>query len=76
MSKFSLLIDILIASVFYGSLALVARFLSLLVWSGFSFDWILRGSAALGLAGAIAGAAIPFTRNLAVSIFTFFALLS
>ena len=76
MSKFSLLIDILIAIVFYGFLALVAGFLAFLAWSGFSFDWILRGSAAVGVIGALTGAAIPLTRNLAVSIFSFFAPLS
>ena len=76
MSKFSLLIDIIIASVFYGVIAVVGGFFALLVWSTFSFDWILRGSAIIGALGAIGGAAIPPTRNLAVWIFSFFAPLS
>ena len=73
MSKFSLLIDIIIASVLYGVIAIVGGFFALLAWSELSVDWILRGSAIIGASGAIAGAAIPFTRNLAVSIFSFFA---
>lgn len=76
MSKFSLLIDIIIASVLYGVIAIVGGFFALLAWSELSFDWILRGSAIIGVSGAIAGAAIPFTRNFAVSIFSFFAPLS
>ena len=73
MSKFSLLIDILIAIVFYGLLTLIGGFLLLLFWSGLSFDWILRGTVLIGAFGAIAGAAIPYTRNLSVSIVSFFA---
>ena len=73
MSKFSLLVDILIATVFYGVLTLVGGFLLLLFWGGLSFDWVLRGTVLIGLVGTVAGAAIPFTRNLAVSIFSIFA---
>lgn len=73
MSKFSLLIDLLIATVFYGLLTLVGGFLLLLFWSGLSFDWILRGTVLIGVLGAFTGAAIPFTRNLSVSIFSIFA---
>jgi len=73
LSKFSLLIDLLIATVFYGLLTLAGGFLLLLFWSGFSFDWILRGTVIIGAIGTFAGAAIPFTRNLAVSIFSVFA---
>ena len=73
MNKFELVFDIIIAVIFYGVIGLISGFVGLLVWTNLEFETLLKVSAGIGFLIAIVGAAIPWTRKIAVFILTLFA---
>ena len=67
------MLKIIIAFIFYGIIGLVVGILSSLAWPNMSGEGIVRWTGAVGLAIALLGAAIPFTRNRMLDIVAFLA---
>ena len=73
MNKFELVFDVVIAVIFYGVIGLIGGFVGLLLWTNLEFETLLKVTAGIGLLIAIAGAAFPRSRKVAVFILTLFA---
>ncbi len=72
MSKFELVFDVLVALILYGLIGLIAGFFSLMIWTDFEFETVLKITAGLGIFLGIAGASIPFARKAAVFVISLF----
>ncbi len=73
MKLFELMLDIFLATLFYGVLGTVTSFMALLLWSGLGFENILNLTAVIAVTVTLIGASVPVMRKFAVAVISAFA---
>ena len=73
MRTLGLALKVMFAFTFYGVIGLVIGLLSSLFWPDMNGELIFKWTVAVGLACAVFGAAMPFTRNRMLDVLALFA---